>query len=261
MKVIKILLLINIFIILNYSDQYGQYLFKNVSLLGRIGDGRNSGMCIDNNKAFVGGGCYLYIFDITDNSNPKLLSKILTPSAIVSIKIFGEYALIANSAAGLSIINISDIKNRVFVSNYNTKSVARDNDIFNNYAFVSDVYYGFVVIDISNVFNPREIFAYESEGGEEIKIKDNYLFFCNNYHGLRIFDISNPASPVLKSTFTQCNSAETIEFYKNYAILSDQYYGIYILNLTNITDIKIISQLPITRMDRQLTLNGDSIYV
>jgi len=243
----------------NFSNILGQYVSENVKLLGRVGDSRSFGMAIDKNRAFVGGGCYLYIFDITDNSRPVLLSKLLTPSQIENIKILGEFAFIANSAAGLTIVNISDLGKPSIITSYKTKSVALDLDIYNNYVFVSDVYYGFVVINISNIQSPYEVFSFQSEGGEDIKVKDNKLFFCNNYNGLRIFDISNPAIPVLKSTFTQCSSAEKIVFYKDYVIISDQKYGIYILNISNINNIQIISKLPIS-LERQLTLYGDYLY-
>lgn len=239
-----------------------QYKSDNITLLSRIGDARNFGLLIENNIAYVGGGCYVYILDISDNAKPILLSKTITLDQIGDIKKVNNHLFIANASAGLTIMDISDLNSPQIVGNCATKTRSYRLCISNNFIFLSDVFYGFIVIDASDIHKPFEVADYYSEGfGEGLRVKNNLLYFCDNYAGLKIFNISNPSNPILLKKYTNVQSAENIIFYKDYDIVLSQYSELYILNSSDINNIIEVSKLSVLGSDRQITQQGDSLYI
>jgi len=264
MKILHQLLLFSILILLLYSNLFAQYDSENLTLMSRVGDARNYGMHIENDIAFVGGGSYIYIFNVGDSSNPILLSKTITPSQIGEIIKVNNNLFIANTNAGLTIMDVSNLVAPEIIGNCNTKTSTYDLAYFNNYIFLSDVFHGFIVIDVSNLSNPVEVADYYSNGyGEDVRVKNSLLYFCDNYAGLKIFNISDPQNPELLKSYTDIKSAEEIVFYHDYEIILSQSGYLYILNSLDINNISKIAELNfnISGMNRQMTLKGDSLYV
>ena len=252
------------FIVLVNSIVFSQYESENVTLLGRIGDGRSYGQLIENNIAYLGGGSYLYILDVSDNTNPKLISKMITTSVVGEIKKRDNYLFVAHASDGLTIFDVSDLQSPKIVGNCKTRTTSNGLSLYNDFVFLSDVYHGFIVIDISDVSNPFEIADYYSEGwAEGTEIKDNLLYYCDNYAGLKIFNISDPSNPLLLKKYTNIPSAENIIFYKDYDIVLSQSEGgmLYILNSTNLDNIIEVSKLAVNGASRQITLDGDKLYI
>jgi hypothetical protein len=262
MPIKNLFLRLLILILFYYAEVFSQYTSENVTLISRLGDGRNYGMFIESNIAYIGGGSYLYIMDVSDILNPKLISKTLTTNVVGEIKKRDNILFIAHGADGLSIFDVSDRVNPQFIGNCRPKSYCNELTIYNNYVFLSDVEYGLIVIDISDITNPVEVSSYYSDGwAEATEIKGNLLYYCDNYAGLKIFDISVPTNPILLKKYTNLQSAENIIFYKNFDIVLSQYGELYILNSTNIDNITEVSKLEINGANRQIFLDRDTLYI
>lgn len=241
---------------------YSQYESKNISLLSRIGDGRSYGLLIEDDIAYMGSGCYLYIVDVSDKAAPRLISKTLTDDVMYDIKKQHDYLYISNVQAGLAIFDVSSPNSPINVGNCKTKWATFKLTLQNNYAFMSCFAHGFIVVDISDVANPFEVANYETEGsGEGLDVKGDRLYFCDNYAGLKVFDISDPSNPTLLSKYTNLKSAESILFYDDYDIVLSQYDTLHVLNTNDLDNIVEVAQLQVFSSGRSLSRIQDTLYV
>jgi hypothetical protein len=70
------------------------------------------------------------------------------------VAIAGNYAFVADDAAGLLVVDISDPSNPLLAGSYNTPNSARDVAIAGDYAYVADFESGLQVLDISSPTSP-----------------------------------------------------------------------------------------------------------
>ena len=111
---------------------------SNVTLIGRWANGPCFAVGVAGSTAYIGNGGYFQILDITDLSNPILLSKIVLPSLVYDIAISGNYAYVANGDDGLRIIDVSDPAAPTEVGFFDTGSEAKGVYLNNDYAYVAD---------------------------------------------------------------------------------------------------------------------------
>ncbi len=151
------------------------------------------------------------VIDISDNSNPQLVSSYSTDcapwgKAIAGLLIDGDYLYVGwDYYYGLGIFDISDPANPVKVSTYGGISYARFVEKKDNYVFVSTYYGGYIrIFDVSNPSAPTLVSSIPTPGyGIYADISGNYYYLADTRHtyGLKIYDITDPTSPTLVSQF------------------------------------------------------------
>jgi len=149
---------------------------------------------------------YLYIINISDPTNPTVVSKWPNP---------GGYREASTSFA------------------------KKD-----NYVFVTRWYHGFFVIDVSDPANPVEVarvgMEYANPAANDIKIFGDYLFVSTRYEGFRIYNVSDPTNPTLITKFGGFVS------YAEGIFVHEMPYGTYVFEtgfsdgwiIINVTDIE-----------------------
>ncbi|MBN1810743.1 MAG: hypothetical protein JXA14_02795 [Anaerolineae bacterium] len=162
----------------------------------------SSGACRD--LAYLGG---LQIIDVSDQSRPIWAGAYAAPAVAVTVKVAGDYALVAAETDGLRIMDVSDPADPIEVGSYGESVV--DVAVTDDYAFVADCWCthlgscggGIHVVDISNPGIPVEV---EARGGwcvSHIKTVGDYVYFnaMTDYYDrwLQVVDVSDPAGPVL----------------------------------------------------------------
>ena len=154
---------------------------------------------------------WLYIIDVSDPKNPKLLSKFP-----------------------------NDRLKRVGIS-----SIAKKD----NYVFVVAYHYGFCVIDVSDPKNPKkvaEVIKSHDPNANDIKIVGDLLFLSTRYEGFRIYDIKDPKNPKLITKFGNFRGyTESIFVHKldygTYAFLTGFSGGWIIVDITDIKKPKLLT--------------------
>jgi len=262
MNLNKFKILLYVLFFSTITNMYSQYESENITLLSRIGDGRSYGLLIEDDIAYMGGGCYFYMVDVSDKTTPRLISKTLTDDVIYDIKKQNNYVFLANAQAGLSIFDVSNPISPTNIGNCKNISATNKITLHNNYAFLSTFAHGFTIVDISDIGNPIEVANFDTDGrGEGLEVKGDRLYLCDNYAGLKIFDISDPTNPILLRKYTDLKSAESILFYEDYDFVLSQYDTLHVLNTADLDDIIEVAQLKIFSYGRQISRIQDTLYV
>ncbi|MBZ0263070.1 T9SS type A sorting domain-containing protein [bacterium] len=165
----------------------------------------------------------LIIGDITDPTNPELITTRGIPNGAINITIQGDFAYVAASTNGMIILDISDPEVPEVLGEFSTDIDAVEVGIYENYAFVAYDLTGLFIVDISEPTNPVEVRHIETPSAYGITIQDHHAFVPHRGLGLYVYDIIEPLNPVLVGLFDAHYSINDVLLSGNYAILPDRW--------------------------------------
>ena len=157
----------------------------------------------------------LYIYDVTDLSQPQLISSLNTGPGLSAIQVVGEIAYVANTSVSsqLQIIDLSTFEAPQLVSSLAMPNPGADGIQGHSLYSIDDkVYLGtlknssseFYVIETSNLTGPAVLGSFEINTQVNAIVVDQgkaYLATPNQLQ-LRVLDVSSPSSISLVSAFT-----------------------------------------------------------
>ncbi len=194
-----------------------------LNILGAIG-GNARAVAIQGDLAFVGEGPNLDVIQITDPSNPAILSRVHLPDLIQRIAVSGSMVYVAAYGAGLQIVDVSNPAAPVRRGSYPVQGLARAVAISGNTVFLGDDLYGFKILDISNPDAPALKKALNPGGDVYDVVINGTLAYVANTWNLLIYDISNAAAPVLRGSIdTPKGQAQALALAGNLACVNDRY--------------------------------------
>jgi len=225
---------------------------SNLTVIGRWPYGTCKTVFIKGDYAYVENGAVMSIIDVSEPISPVQVGEIETPGVVEDIHVDGIYAYIADGYGGLRIINVSDPSSPVEVNFYNTGDYTEKVYVLSQRAYIStyDTYYRSYEILILNVSAPtapeliRHIPMDERVFDIDAKIISwrSYLFLANSSDGFRVFDVTDAEVPVEVDRIDNVSQITSIDIIDDYAYVVGYYY-LYIIDIKNPKDIKLISTL------------------
>ncbi len=180
----------------------------------------------------------LFILDIRQDNNYKIISKLDTGPGVNAIEVAGPYIFLANASTQyqLQIIDIHDRSKPKLISQLklplpNASTTA---------PFAQSIYYQdkiiflgtskwngneLAIIDVSNPFSPKIISTIETNTlvNDIFVYKDILYISTSDEEQLQIFDISDMANPKLIKSFSPSGSnlseGRVIEYFENHIVL------------------------------------------
>jgi len=192
---------------------------------------------VHDNIAYIGAGSFLQIYDVSDNSSPKLLSICSFTDIVNGIKVMDKYAYVSAYSAGLNIVDVSDINNPRIIGNYLTNSYGLE--VINNKAYLFGI--KLQIIDVSDPSSPIKIGEYFPESQVySIKRAVGYMdyIYITDHSGLQIVDFSDAANPQKVGEFLIDSLSTSMATVKNHTVYLAVNYeetrgGLSILDISN----------------------------
>jgi hypothetical protein len=201
------------------------------------------------------------IIDIQFPSAPNLISSMYINDAY-GIDVYGNFAYIAESNAGLTIYDISNPSSPVLVGQRMLPSSAKDVKVIGNLAYVAAEYAGLRIIDISNPTNPVEIGFFDSPGRSfDVEVRDTIAYLADYTGGFFCIDISNPTNPIVLNEYPAGDAVIDIDLKDTLAYYTDGYAGIKVLNISDPNNLELIGSLYIPYWCLGIKVSGDYAYV
>lgn len=245
---------------------------KRPEKLGHVGGmGNVRQLCVRGKTAFLTSRQYgLWAVDVSDETDPKIISNFDAVEMATGLDVAGDVAFIGNRVYGIQCVDVSDPAHMKHLSSYRTdesQSVSYRNGLL----FSGDWAGGEVtVLDVSDLAAPQAISHIKLDGyGDGMAVRGNTLFASTGQHrksgpqeerhgaghGLDIFDISNPHQPVKLSKVKfptyylgPCDYW-TPRVAGNYCFASDTTNGLFLLDISDLKQPKIIGNLVLPKFD------------
>lgn len=214
--------------------------------------------------------CGLWAVDVSDETQPQIISNFDAVEMSTGLDVAGDIAFIGNRVYGIQCVDVSDPAHMRHISSYPTDE-SQSVSYANGWLFSGDWAGGEVtVIDVSNLSAPEARARLHLDGyGDGLAIRGNTLFASTGQHkksgpeedrhgaghGLDIFDISDPLKPVKLSrvSFPRYYLAPcdywAPRLSGNYCFASDTTNGLFLLDIADLKNPKILGNLILPKSD------------
>jgi len=235
---------------------------ETIESISTFGDWlRNRACYIIGNYAYVTSQTELHIINITDKSNPVILSNLTLGSQMLDINVNGDYAYISDGTGyALYVVNISDPVNPStmdFVSHDTYLHANHGIYYLNNYVYCCAYSGGTTgTFTIVNVTNPSDISIVghitdsdKLKGIHDVYVKDNYAYVsahysattnCGTFNVINVTDKTNPTI-ISHLAHLQLQGAADVQVKGNYAYVHGRTVAepkTYYIHTIDISDVE-----------------------
>jgi hypothetical protein len=176
-----------------------------------------TGIDVKNNLAYISADSNtqskadFFIISLADLNNPVILSSLSTGPGLAAVKVFGNYAYVANlsTVTQLQIINISNPLNPFLVYSFSTGSGSKGVSLYYSKQKIYlgteiSAYKEFYIIDVSNALNPITLGSFETNTKvNSVQIFNNLAYLATpNEQQVRVLNIADPANIAVLGSFT-----------------------------------------------------------
>lgn len=210
-----------------------------------------TGIAIKGNFAYLAAADEgLKVINISDVSNPKLVSVLKTKGSVRNVKIYKDYAflvtheevLFGSGDSELITVDISNPENPIIVDTLEIKAGSKKIQITGNYAYITYNCGNMLPeagFSIYNIFNSRRIeFVgdYRSKMyAFDIEVSGKYAYLADSVYGMHIVQISEPHRPqIIKEIGLQTpGTACAVAVDGDKAYVSGISMGLYNINISD----------------------------
>lgn len=206
---------------------------------------------VENNLAYITTDSKFMIFDVTDKTNPNLLSFIQTDFELLEIYLEDNISYISAGSSGVVIIDVYNKRSPQLLKILSpTNPEAKLDSVISvtkigSYLFVTDFNKGIKIFDISDPINPTYVKTFLSnEFVTKIEKRDvNRMYLTVANKGFYCYNIASLENIVLVGQYLVPANSVLLDFAfkNNTAYVTDYYYGIRVLNITNPANITQIA--------------------
>lgn len=194
---------------------------------------------------------YMKVFDITNGSQPVLMSATKVNYGLETITIYGDNIYIG-AFDRVYILNIKDPSHPTELQEVVHHISCDPVVVQGNYAYStqnsSEIGCGHAttksILAIYNAGNPQQttlVKSIEMTSPYGLAVEGNYLYVCDSEDGVVIFDISNPANPVFYNVLPVVNPRDII--LKNPFMIVSTQTSFEMYNYANAANIYHVSTL------------------
>ena len=187
---------------------------------------------VQDGYAYYGDGGIFTIADVSDPSNPRVISTYALPYSVVSgIRVSEGFAFVANQLGGFVVLDIRNPEETAEVWTYPGAAMAVI--IADTVAYVADYYAGLKIFDIRDPSAPVLLGTYFDEkiSAIDVAVSGDYAYVGYCLYGMIVLDVHEPGNPAKVGHFETGGSAVGIAVSGGYAYVSDRDYGLYVLDI------------------------------
>jgi hypothetical protein len=216
-------------------------------------------MAVSGSHAFIGSTNDIDVLDISNPSQPSLLSSLPLPSALIPSKIemSGNLLYIHSSVPGIGVIDVSDPSHLQVVGGYLVADRPTYMDLKSSMLVTIVPEQGLLLFNLSTQGFPSFMGSCSLSGNSYGVAVSGNLAFVSDSKGIHAMDITNKRSPVWLGYYPEPPQRPILA--KGNAVLSLQGNG----NLTGLCytgPSPISEQIPIDELTEDGTLNPDDLF-
>lgn len=207
----------------------------------------------------------LYIFDLSNASNPVLLSQ-LAGVWLDTLSLEGNilYGMIQN-AFGLRSVDVGDPQNPVLEGYFFVLGCGYLSTT-SRYAYIPHSQRGLYIIDVTQPHDATLAGTIQTDGEAGAVIAENGIAYVTDQSaGLRTYNVADPANPLPLGTLNTGRRLNDIVKVGDLLYLSSGYWdnagGLEIVNVANPANPVLMGYLPVQDQADELAVSGNYAYV
>ncbi len=185
------------------------------------------------NIAYAASKTGLYILDVSDKSNPTLLSYSPSPNGSWHVTVDESIAYLPE-AYGLRMLDVSNPENPIDRGYYFTAAPAQDLEVNDNTAYVSVGGSGLEIIDLTTPDQPTSIGLYGDFYAQALHRSGDTLYVGNSGSGVTAVDISNRLNLSTIGSHSAGGYTRQVYSFGDYHYVISIGEGLAVINATNI---------------------------
>ena len=233
---------------------------EDFKLIGKFETNKNrvAKVIVKDNLAFL--ACEargLKVIDVSDVSDPELISGLLLPKGAWDISEFEDYLYIASFTDGLIKVTYRDINKLKTVHKFSDNNEVIGIYVNKKAVFAACSYGGYKILD----HNLKVKTKVKIDGGRcwTVLTKEDYLFAACGNAGVFIYDLSDINRPVLLNII-QTMEARDLVVKGKLLYIADGQNGVKIYNIHNIKFPSKIKNIPSAAFTRGIMVDDEYIY-
>ncbi len=203
------------------------------------------GITVIDNFAFVSAqGLGLVIANITDKTEPVMISQTSVGGIATRSFVHGDYVYVASYDSGLKIVDISDITTPSLVGSYFNTGKIDCVWANGNYLYVANTGVGLEILDISDRENPTSVTTLYTLGGATDLHRSGDLLFVSTYaSSVFVLNISTASNPIQIGSYSDNDEGEAQGVVGNstHIFVADN-YGVEYLNISSLPQITEVAE-------------------
>jgi hypothetical protein len=217
------------------------------------------------NIFLVGSGAGVIVLDASDPANPQEKS-LVRARGLVDASYFEPFTsrlYLAAYFSGIEIWDVAGWENPTRLARIPTTSYPRGGVFASgNYVYaitVADGVYVYNTSDLGNITQEGHAAIPSSQFVWNSAMEGTNIFCAASNGGCKIIDVSNPANPQIKATVSGISTGVCVK--DNILYMVSYNYGLKIYDVSNLSNIQQIGQLPITGYPYRVSVKGNYVYV
>jgi hypothetical protein len=243
-----------------------------LAAIGHYG-GAVQAVAVAGNRAYVGRGPRLEVYDLTDPADPALLGRsALLPGNILDVAVSGSYAYLAASWGGLRVVNIANPAAPVEVAAVTVDTqapAAAELKLANGKLYVASFNPEsgnprgrLSIFSLTNPALPAPLGGYDWPGSMfGVAVSGNVAYVAMSVSGVMVLDVSNSALPTFVKFVDTPGFPSRLALTGNYAYVADGSGGLTVIDVANPATANVVGNAPIPTNGRDVALLGGYAYV
>ncbi len=216
-------------------------------------------IAVDDNLAVIGTHSDMYLYDITDPTNPSFLGMI-EDAYPTDISIAGDIVFIT-SGIGLKAIDISDPEHPVQIGFCDTSFYAGRIDVSGDLAVVNVDNHGLYLIDITDPSNPVIIGSIHGtflDPDLGLQIEGNLLYWGET-NSFAIYDIKDPTNPIYVGSHSTPSACRDISVDGDHVFVT-AHISLYVFDVSDPSTPVLVGSVDAPHNLFDVAISGDRLF-
>ena len=227
--VFRVFLLFTVFAAVNLSAN-SQILYNKISTFGGV----YYDAVADSNHTYTATKNGLMVFDTSDVSDPKLVTKMDTDKELTNIDIKDDYIFISDEDKSLKMINKSDPASLSVYASINTSGKIEDFTVDGGYLYIAISEYGVEIVDMTDM-NVISVSSVVDTNGtaSAVAASGDYVYVIDKFKGMQIVNTTSKINPALAGFYSYTSPVSNLAVGGNYVYFADGYNGVEVVDVTD----------------------------
>jgi hypothetical protein len=213
------------------------------------------------------GNSSIVIYNLDKFSIPDARTYINLPgTSLQSAYPYGDYLYVTEYFTGLKIFDVKNPKNPAMISSVDIDGGARGVYVSGRYAYVTSGFSNkLIILDVLDPYKPNIISNLNlGKPATSVFVYGKNAYLSAGFYGVIFVNVTDPYNPKIIGEYdlsTNTGDVRNVSVYGKYIYIPDINNGLWVADISNILEPKLIFNYKDARSGRNVKVSGNHIYL